>query len=63
MQSLITEITSLKLSRILALVIAAFIFFDLMPHPLLSPGLIQRTLSKTQQTFSKTTGSRFFRVY
>ena len=62
MQNLIPEIASLKISRLAILVITVFIFVDLLPHPLLPPGIIAMTLSKAQQTFTKGTSSRTSRI-
>ena len=51
MQIFVSEITSLKFSRLVIIVIITFFFADLLPHPLLSHGIIVRTSSKVQKTF------------
>ena len=43
----------LKFDRIAISLITVLIFFDLLPHPSLSAGIIERTLLKVQQTVTK----------
>lgn len=62
MKSLITEIALLKINRLTVLVVTVFIFADLLPHPLLSPGILVKTLSQAQQTFTNVASSRTFRI-